>query len=125
MITLLLLSVIIGLFITGITGYTVLGVLAAGVVFVCGLPMAVIFGCVHGEVKYAQDRADLRQIEADIEAAELAGERELLEDDRMDRLVNAIKDVEPSFNDNRQVHIHNKVITFPFGERISGSAAKE
>jgi hypothetical protein len=107
MITLLLICAIIGLFITGITGSIYIGLLAALVVFICGLPVTFIVGCVHDEVEYAQDRADLRQLEAELDAEELAEQHEIMEDDRTDRLVGAIGNVKPVITDNRQVHIHN------------------
>jgi hypothetical protein len=107
MITLLLFCAIIGLFITGITGSTYIGLFAALGVFICGLPVAFIVGCVHDEVEYVQDRADLRQLEAELDAEELAEQHELMEDDRTDRLVDAIGNVKPVITDNRQLHIHN------------------
>jgi hypothetical protein len=107
MITLLLLSIIIGLFVTGIAGSFYIGLFAVLAVFICGLPMALIVGCVHDEVEYTQDRADLRQLEAEIEAEELAEQHELMEEDRTDRLVGAIGNVKPVIHDNRQIHIHN------------------
>jgi len=107
MITLLLLCAIIGLFVAGITGIGVIGLLVAGFVFFCGLPVVFVIGCVHDEVEYAQDRADFRQLETDLLNEELAAGHELLEDDRSNRLTRAIGKVKPVINDNRQVHIHN------------------
>jgi hypothetical protein len=126
MIILLLLSVIICLFITGITGILFIGLAAAVFVFICGLPGTLINGFVHGEVKYAQDREDLRQMEAEITGLELAEQHEILEDARTDRLAGAIGNVNPVINnDNRQVHIHNQAVTFPVREGNSNYAMKE
>jgi hypothetical protein len=106
MTVLFLLCAIIGFFIAGMTGSVYIGLLAALAVFICGLPVAFIVGCVHDEVEYAQDRADLRQMEAELSAEELAEQHELMEDERTGRLAGAIGDVEPVINDNRQLHIH-------------------
>jgi hypothetical protein len=107
MIVLLLICAIIGLFVGGCTGYALIGLLAAAAVFVCGLPGVFITGCIYGPVEYAQDRADLREMEAEIAAEELAERHEFFEDARAERLNDAIGNIKPVVNDNRQVHIHN------------------
>jgi hypothetical protein len=108
MTALLLLSAIIGLVIGGITGYALAGVLVGGFVFICGLPVALITDSVHDEVSYAQDRADERQELADLEADERQLDLDFYEDERIDRLTDAIGKVKSVINDNRQVHIHNQ-----------------
>jgi hypothetical protein len=125
MIILLLLCAIIGLFITGVTGSIYIGLFAALAVFICGLPVTFIVGCVHDEVEYAQDRADLRQLEAELAAEERAERHELMEDSRTDRMAGTVGNVNPVINDNRQLHIHNQVLTSPFWEGNNGNAVKE
>lgn len=125
MITLLLLSAITGLFILGISGSIFIGLLAAFAVFICGLPAAFIAGCVYDMVEYAQDWEDLRQLEAEIDAEELFERHELSEDARTDRLAGAIGNVKSVINDNRQIHIHEQVTTFPLRESNNSNAVKE
>jgi hypothetical protein len=81
--------------------------LAVGVlIFVCGLPAALLFSFVHGEVSYAQDRADCRQEMAE----EREDEREFAEDERIDRLMEAVKKTRTKvYNDSRQVHLYGKL----------------
>jgi hypothetical protein len=108
MILLLILSVITGAIISGVTGIGVLFWAAGGFVFICGLPVAAVTSFIHGEVSYAQDRADYRQMMADMEAEELADERELAEEARFDRLIELSGARTSIYNDNRQVHLHGK-----------------
>jgi len=76
----------------------------AGILFFCfGLPGALIGSFVHGEVSYAQDRADWRQYKSDCAAREIAEEHERLEDER------AAKKKPPRvYCDNRQIHFHGR-----------------
>jgi hypothetical protein len=106
MITLLTMSIIADAAVSGLTGIGFLFWLAGGVVFICGLPFALISSFVHGEVSYAQDRADYRQIMAEIQAEELADEHEFAEDARVDRLIKSGETRARVYNDNRQVHLH-------------------
>jgi hypothetical protein len=107
MLALLILSVIIGIAVSGFSGFPILGLLAGGFVFFCGLPGALITSFVHGEVSYAQDRADWRQYKADLVNSSLAEEYEYAEDIRIDRLIEtAKKNQKQVFYDNRQVHFH-------------------
>jgi hypothetical protein len=108
MIILIILSVIAGAVISGVTGMGFLFWVAAGVFFVCGLPFALISSFIHGEISYAQDRADYRQTMSEITAEELTDEHEFAEDARVDRLVKAVKRKRrgDTYNDNRQVHLH-------------------
>jgi hypothetical protein len=109
MITLLILSVIIGAVVSGLAGIGFLFWITGGVFFVCGLPFALVSSFVHGEVSYAQDRADYRQAMAEIEAEELAEEHEFAEDARLDRLVESSRVRTNIYNDNRQVHLHESL----------------
>jgi hypothetical protein len=61
---------------------------------------------VHGEVSYAQDRADYRQAMLEIKTEELADEHEFAEDTRLDRLIKSSGTQTNIYNDNRQVHFH-------------------
>jgi hypothetical protein len=70
------------------------------------LPSALVSSFVHGEVSYAQDRADYRQAMAEIRAGELAEEHEAAEDARIDRLIEAPGTRTNVYNDNRQVRIY-------------------
>jgi hypothetical protein len=108
MLTLIILSAIAGAVIYGVTGMEFLFWIAAGIFFVCGLPFALISSFIHGEVSYAQDRADYRQTMSEIGAEELADEHEFAEDARVDRLVEAVKrdGRGDTYNDNRQVHLY-------------------
>jgi hypothetical protein len=107
MLILLIMSAIVGLVAYGFTGIGFLFWLAGGVVFFCGLPFALVTSFVHGEVSYAQDRADYRQTMAEIKAEELADEHEFAEDARIDRLAATVKkNSVRTYNDNRQVHLY-------------------
>jgi hypothetical protein len=64
--------------------------------------------CIYGPAEYAQDREDLRQMEAEIAAAELAAQHELCEDARNERMADAVKNIKPVMSDNRQIHFHSK-----------------
>jgi hypothetical protein len=107
-IALLIISAIIGVVVSGVTGIGVLFWLAGGFAFFCGLPFALATSFVHGEVSYAQDRADYREAMAEIQAEELAAEHEVAEDARTEKLVKAVKRSRRSttYNDNRQIHFH-------------------
>jgi hypothetical protein len=109
MIILLVISAVVGAVVYGFTGIGFLFWIAGGVFFVCGLPFAVVFSLVHGEVSYAQDRADYRQAMAEIQAEELADEHEFAEDERVDRLVASGKAQTNVYTDNRQVHFHGRL----------------
>jgi hypothetical protein len=106
MIALFITAVVIGAAVSGLTGIGVLFWIAAGVVFACGLPLALLLSLVHEEVSYAQDCADYREAAAEMAAAELACEREAAEDERAGRLEDAVKRNRSVYNGSRQVHIH-------------------
>jgi hypothetical protein len=109
MITLLILSVIFGAVVSGLTGIGFLFWIAGGFFLVCGLPFAVISSFIHGEVSYAQDREDYRQAMAEVKAEELADEHEFAEDVRLDRFVKSSRAQTNICNDNRQVHLHESL----------------
>jgi hypothetical protein len=106
MLILLIMSAIVGFVVYGFTGIGFLSWIAGGVFFVCGLPFAAVSSFVHGEVSYAQDRADYRQAMAEIKAEELVDEHEFAENTRLDRIVKSGKAQTNIYTDNRQVHIH-------------------
>ena len=68
--------------------------------FICGLPGALIAGYIHGEVTYAQDRADIR--EYDRQMAEWLRDCER-EDRKAERYNTPIE-----YHDNRQIHFHDR-----------------
>jgi hypothetical protein len=109
MITLIIIAAIIGGIASAFTGIGMLLWLVGALVFICGLPFALISSFVHGEVSYGQDRADYRQEMAEINAEELADEQEFAQDARVDRLVEAIKRKQRPSIDNRQIHIHGRI----------------
>jgi hypothetical protein len=108
MLALFFLSAIIGLVVFGCTGIGFLSWLIGGAVFICGSPFTLILSFVHGEVSYAQDREDYRQMMAEIEAEELLTDHELAEDARTSRLLESSSGEPAVYNDNRQVHFHEK-----------------
>jgi ABC-type transport system involved in cytochrome bd biosynthesis fused ATPase/permease subunit len=109
MITLLVVALILGAIITGLTGQEALFLPVAVFFFICGLPWALVTSFVHNEVSYTQDRADYRAEMSEITAEELADEHEYAEDERIDRLVEAVKKIQKkTYNDNRQVRFYGR-----------------
>ena len=109
MIILLIISFIVGAVVTSVTGFELLGWVAGIVVFVVGLPGALIGGFIHGEVSYFADRADDRQIMSDLRADFRADEREHRADIRAEKLLSSSRKNRPTvIHDNRQVHIHER-----------------
>jgi ABC-type transport system involved in cytochrome bd biosynthesis fused ATPase/permease subunit len=108
MLTLLIISSVAGLAVSGLTGIGFLGLAAGVFFFVCGLPGALLVSFVRGEVSYAQDRADYREAVSGTVAEEMFAEHEYAEDERIDRLVEAVKRKRDSvtYNDNRQVRVY-------------------
>jgi hypothetical protein len=99
MLILLLISVILGGIVAGITGIGFLFWVVSAGFFILGLPGALIVGFIHSENEYAQDRADYRELMKD-----------LAEDERMDRYIDALENKKSDTNiyvDNRQIHINN------------------
>jgi len=113
MLVLLIISIIIGFVISGVTGFGFIGIAVGGFIFICGLPSALLGSFVHDEVSYAQDRADYRQLCSDLTAQEIAETREYAEDERNDRLVEAVKkNPKQVYNDHRKqsIHLHGRVM---------------
>jgi len=109
MLILIFISIVIGLVVSGLSGFGILGIVAGIFFFVCGLPGAILGSFIHGEVSYAQDRADLRQFESDCAAREVAEEHEYLEENRTERLIDTVRrNPTKVYHDNRQVHFHGR-----------------
>jgi len=92
MLILLVLSIIIGAIVAGVTGIGVLFWVISIFFFICGLPIALITGFVHGENEYAQDRADYREELRELAEEERFLERELYEDERLGTYLDAMED---------------------------------
>jgi hypothetical protein len=107
MIALLIVSVFFGAVAACASGVGFIGPVVGALTFVCGLPFALVISLIHGEISYAQDRADCRQTMSEIKAEELADEHEFAEDARLDQLVAAVKKTPTGiYNDNRQVRLY-------------------
>jgi len=110
MLILLVVSVILGGIVAGLTGVGFLFWVVSIFFFVCGLPVALITGFIHGEVEYAQDRADYREEMRMLAEEERDLERELLEEERFERYMDRIdsgKQDRITYNiDARSVHYH-------------------
>jgi hypothetical protein len=107
MIALIIVSIIIGAAVSGLTGIGILFWVVGAAIFICGLPFALVTSFIHNEVSCAQDRADYRQEMLEIAAEELADEHEFAEDERLDRLVESVKKNSTKiYNDNRQVRLY-------------------
>lgn len=85
MLALLIVSVILGGIAAGLAGNEYVFLVVTVFVFICGLPAALITGFIHGEVKYAQDRADYREEIRKIEEEEREFLRQMQEEDRYER----------------------------------------
>ena len=101
LIGILILPTILGLVAYALSGIGILFWVVFVVVFIIGLPGALITGFIHGENEYAQDRADYRELM-----------REITEEERMDRYLDKLDelsdDSDPDiYIDNRQIHFHN------------------
>jgi hypothetical protein len=107
MLILLIIAAVIGTVVSGLTGIGLFGWAAGIFFFVCGLPGALITSFVHGEVSYAQDRADYRQRLSDMAAERIAEEHGYAEEARADRIAEAAqKNPKLVLHDNRHVHLH-------------------
>lgn len=99
MIILLVISVVIGGIVAGISGIDFLFWVVSIGVFILGLPSTLIGGFVSDISDYNQDRADDREIM-----------RQIAEDDRLDRYLDKMDDLDIGsdiYIDNRQIHFHN------------------
>jgi hypothetical protein len=110
MIVLLIISFVVGGIVAGVTGIGLLGWVAGGFIFLCGLPGVLIFSAIFSGISYSHDRADYRQIQSDLAADIRAEEHQILEDIRSNQLIDVIRN-NPSrnYNDNRQVNIYGRV----------------
>jgi hypothetical protein len=106
MITLLIVSAIIGAVVSALTGIGLLFWVVGGVVFIGGLPSALVSSFIHNEVSYALEREDYRQTMLEIKAGELIDEHELAEDARTDRLIESSGSRINVYNDNRQIRLY-------------------
>ena len=109
MIALIIGSVVIGLILSSVTGFSIVGLIVGIAFFICGLPFALASDTIHSEVKYAQDRADYRQAMHDIDEEYRWKIAQINEDARVDRMIHEQKKRKPSstiIQDNRQIHIH-------------------
>ena len=96
MVGLFIVSVLIGAVAALLIGSGTAFWVAVGIFFICGLPFALVTSFVYDAVSYAADRADERQV-----MAELAeDERRALEHERGGTV----------YNDNRQVHIRQEIL---------------
>jgi phage shock protein PspC (stress-responsive transcriptional regulator) len=99
-------------------GSPALFVPVAGVVFICGLPFALISSFIHGFVSYSEDRKDKRAWELEDTEYEIAAMREDAEDSRWDMREAAeneramakreaeMRRGDKVIVDNRQIHFH-------------------
>ena len=101
MLAVILVCIVVGAIAGAVSGYPIIGWFIGIVLFLVGLPGALISLFVHDSISYAQDRADDRQIMADIEADIRAEEHEYCEDRR------AAQRKPDITYDNRQIHFHN------------------
>jgi len=113
MLALLIFAIIAGAVVAGVTGIGILFWVVAIALFVCGLPAALVTGFIHGEVKYAQDRADYREEMRQLNEEERELMRELEREERYERYLDRMDRIESKRNrvsyniDARSVHYHD------------------
>jgi hypothetical protein len=101
MIGLAIVAAVIG-FIAGIVlSSSTVGWIVFAVIFICGLPFALIGMFIHGEVRYTQDCAYDRQVMSDLAADRRAEEHEDAADRRARKRKRGITQI---YCDNRQVY---------------------
>jgi len=100
---LLIVAIILGGIIAGITGISFLFWVVSIAIFICGLPFALINGFIQDKIDYVQDREDYRQLMSDLR------EDARREDEKIERELYRInKTDKPNiYMDNRQVHFHS------------------
>jgi cell division protein FtsB len=105
----LIVSVILGAIVAGVTGISFLFWVVAIFAFVCSLPFVLVDGYIQSKIDYAQDREDERQSMRDLAEEDRFYEHEMYEDERLDRYIDESnkKPTHFIYNDNRQVHYHN------------------
>jgi hypothetical protein len=116
MIISIIVAMIIGAIVSGLTGIGFLFWIVTIFVFVCSLPFTLIDGYIQSKIDYVQDRDDYRQLMSDLAADDREYERQLADNERIDRIL-AKKDLYDQngeffddreyYMDNRQVHFHN------------------
>ena len=103
MLVCLIVSVIIGCIVGGLSGFELLGWAAGIFVFVTGLPGALMGGFMFDLTSYREDRADDRQLMSDFHADMREEERERKRQIRIESKRNRT-----TYNiDARSVHYHN------------------
>ena len=83
---------IVGIVVGTFSGISILGWIAAGLLFICGLPFLLIQYTIYGFIDHSHDRDDYRQLQSDLAADLRAEERG-----------------GDTYIDNRQVHIRGYV----------------
>ena len=115
----LIISVVLGGIVAGLTGLGFLFWVVAIFVFICGLPGALINGFVQDKIDYAQDRADyremMREIHEDIREDEREMRRQIRHEEYMDHLDRIeSKRSRTTYNiDARSVHYHTQCESRP------------
>jgi hypothetical protein len=96
----LIVSVILGAVVAGLTGIGFLFWVVAIFVFICSLPFVLVDGYIQDKIDYVQDREDYRE-----------SMREIAEEEKMDRYLDSLDDVEDNetniYIDNRSIHYHD------------------
>jgi len=113
MFILLIIAIIIGGIVAGLTGIGFLFWVVSIFVFICGLPGALINWFIQDKIDYAQDRADyretMRQIHEDIREDEREMRKQIRHEeylDHLDRIEN--KRSQSIYNiDARSIHYYN------------------
>ena len=109
----LIISVIIGCIVAGVTGINFLFWVVAIGIFILGLPGALIGGFFHDREEYRQDRADYRAMMRDLHEDMREEEREMRRNERHERYLERLDRIESKRNrttykiDARSVHYHN------------------
>ena len=113
MLVCLIVSVIIGCIVGGLSGFELLGWAAGIFVFVAGLPGALIGGFMFDLTSYREDRADDRRLMSDFNADLREDERERRRQIRHEDYLDHLDRIESKRNrttyniDARSVHYHN------------------
>ena len=116
MLALLIFAVIAGAVVAGITKIGLLFWVVAILLFICGLPVALITGFFNGIADRAQDREDYREEMRQLAEDERELMRDLREEERYDRYLDRLesKNNRITYNiDARSVHYHNHSVPRP------------
>jgi len=103
LLVLLIVAIILGGIVSGVTGIGFLFWVVSIIIFVCGLPFALINGFIQDKIDYVQDREDERQLMRDLR------EDERRENERIERELDIIYKNNDSniYIDSRHIHFHN------------------